>query len=112
MGPPQLSSVSSDESSNLNQTFPQAAVTRTLENTLPDISIQAGNNKGNLNPFSLTVLLPVRITGTKYGCGTGGCGACTVMVSRYDPKNKKVQYPLHWPVRALGVSGKDEEPSM
>uniref|UniRef100_A0A8C2FD45 Aldehyde oxidase 5 n=1 Tax=Cyprinus carpio TaxID=7962 RepID=A0A8C2FD45_CYPCA len=36
-------------------------------------------------------------TGTKYGCGGGGCGACTVMVSRYDPIQETV---LHWSVTA------------
>ncbi|GAB1284987.1 Aldehyde oxidase 3 [Apodemus speciosus] len=29
--------------------------------------------------------------GTKYGCGGGGCGACTVMISRYDPISKKIR---------------------
>ncbi|XP_060224379.1 aldehyde oxidase 4 isoform X2 [Meriones unguiculatus] len=50
--------------------------------------------------FSLTLLLLVYLKGTKYSCGSGGCGACTVMISRYDPKNKKIH---HYPAMACLV---------
>ena len=33
-----------------------------------------------------------RLCGTKLGCGEGGCGACTVMVSRMDRVSKKIKH--------------------
>uniref|UniRef100_A0A8D8Y3K1 xanthine dehydrogenase n=1 Tax=Cacopsylla melanoneura TaxID=428564 RepID=A0A8D8Y3K1_9HEMI len=32
----------------------------------------------------------LRLCGTKLGCGEGGCGACTVMVSKYDRVKKHI----------------------
>ncbi|XP_017506713.3 aldehyde oxidase 2 [Manis javanica] len=34
----------------------------------------------------------LRLTGAKYACGRGGCGACTVMVSKHDPASKKIRH--------------------
>ncbi|XP_019522824.1 PREDICTED: xanthine dehydrogenase/oxidase-like [Hipposideros armiger] len=37
------------------------------------------------------------LSGTKLGCGVGGCGACTVMVSKYDHLQNKI---VHFSVNA------------
>ncbi|KAL8055486.1 hypothetical protein ABFS82_04G058300 [Erythranthe guttata] len=37
----------------------------------------------------LEYLRDIGLTGTKLGCGEGGCGACTVMISSFDQKSKR-----------------------
>lgn len=45
----------------------------------------------NPNQTLIDYVRSIGLTGTKLGCAEGGCGACTVMVSSWDPEEQKEQ---------------------
>lgn len=71
---------------------------RTFNQYYNTISIGQKVEDPNPDP-SLTLLTYLRsklkLTGTKLACGEGGCGACTVMVSKLGPDDQMKHFSLN-----------------
>jgi xanthine dehydrogenase/oxidase len=70
-----------------------------METTSREITVFINGKKhlikeGNVDP-RMTLIAYLRsngLTGTKLGCGEGGCGACTVMISKFDHLTNSVKH--------------------
>lgn len=73
---------------------PLAAITEDFDSTLRFFLNGTRVALDDIDP-ELTLLDYLRgigLTGTKLGCAEGGCGACTVVVSQWNPTTRKIYH--------------------